>query len=318
MSNILVLGGTGFVGRSVCARLVEHSGGAGDTITVPSRHAARAKHLEVLPTVEVVDADVNDEAQLTALVAGRDAVVNLVAILHGSPAQFQRIHVDLPAKLARACVKNGVERVVHLSALGVSERAPSHYLRSKAAGEAVLRSAGLALTLLRPSVIFGEHDHFLNLFAGLQKMLPVLPLAGAQAKFQPVWVEDVAAAVVHCLFDVSTIGQTYECTGPEVFTLADLARLAGRLCGHERPIVALPGPVARAQALAMEWLPGEPLMSRDNIDSMRVPNVATAQSLGLAALGLSPASVQSVAPLYLGPDQGLARMNPWRAKAGRR
>ncbi|MDH5538644.1 MAG: complex I NDUFA9 subunit family protein, partial [Rhizobacter sp.] len=267
MSNILVLGGSGFVGRSVCAKLVERSGGAGDTVTVPSRHAERAKHIQMLPTVQLVDTDVNDEVQLARLVAGRDAVVNLVAILHGTQAQFQRIHVDLPAKLARVCTKAGVRRVVHVSALGVSERAPSHYLRSKAAGETLLKSAGLALSVLRPSVIFGESDHFLNLFADLQKVLPVLPLAGAQAKFQPVWVEDVAAAIVRCLFDVSTVGQTYQCAGPEVFTLAELARLAARLSGHERPIIELPEPLARLQAMLMEWLPGEPLMSRDNIDS---------------------------------------------------
>ena len=318
MFNILVLGGTGFVGRSVCAKLVERSGGASGSIVVPSRRPARAKHIQSLPTVQLVDADVNDEAQLAQWVAGRDAVINLVAILHGSQAAFQRAHVDLPAKLARVCLGANVKRVVHVSALGVSDRAPSNYLRTKAAGELMLKSARLDLSILRPSVIFGEHDRFLNLFATLQAVFPVVPLGGAQARFQPVWVEDVAAAVVRCLADPHTIGQTYECTGPRVYTLKELVELAGRLSGHPRPVIALADALARIQAAAMEWLPGEPLMSRDNIDSMRVANVATTQWPGLGALGLTPAALESIAPLYLSPGQGLARLNPWRAKAGRR
>ncbi len=317
MSNILVLGGSGFVGRSVCAKLVERSGGASGSIKVPSRRPARAKHIQLLPTVQVVGVDVNDEARLAQLVAGCDAVINLVAILHGSPAAFQRAHVDLPAKLARVCQGANVKRVIHVSALGVSDRAPSHYLRSKTAGELMLKSARLDLSILRPSVMFGEHDHFLNLFASLQKVLPVLPLGGAQARFQPVWVEDVAAAILRCLDDNHTIGQTYECTGPRVYTLKELVELAGRLSGHPRPVFALPDALARLQAAAMELLPGEPLMSRDNMDSMRTPNVATTQWPGLAALGITPTALESIAPLYLSAGQGLARMDPWRAKAGR-
>ena len=318
MFNILVLGGTGFVGRSVCARLVERSGGASGSIVVPSRRMARAKHIQLLPTVQVIEADVHDEAGLARLVAGRDAVVNLVAVLHGNQAAFQRVHVDLPAKLARVCLAANVKRVVHVSALGVSDRAPSNYLRSKAAGELVLKSARLDLSILRPSVIFGEHDRFLNLFATLQAVLPVLPLAGAHAQFQPVWVEDVASAILRCLDNTASIGQTYECAGPRVYTLKELVELAGRLSGHARPVVALPDGLARLQAAAMELLPGEPLMSRDNIASMRVPNVASAQWPGLAALGITPAALESIAPTYLSPGHGPARLDPWRAKAGRR
>ena len=314
MSNILVLGGTGFVGRSVCARLVERSGGA---IVVPSRRLARAKHIQFLPTVQLVEADVHDEARLARLVAGCDAVVNLVAILHGSAAEFQRVHVDLPAKLARVCLAAGVKRVVHVSALGVTDRAPSRYLRSKAGGELMLKSARLELSVLRPSVIFGEHDKFLNLFASLQAVFPAVPLGGAAAQFQPVWVEDVAAAVLRCLHDPATIGQTYECTGPSVFTLKALVELAGRLSGHLRPVLALPNGLARLQAAAMELLPGEPLMSRDNVDSMKVANVATGQWPGLAALGITPAALEAIAPQYLGAGQGPARLDPWRSKAGR-
>ncbi len=318
MFNILVLGGTGFVGRSVCARLVERSGGAGGAIVVPSRRPARAKHIQFLPTVQLVEADVHDEAGLAKLVAGCDAVVNLVAILHGSQAEFQRVHVDLPAKLARVCLAAKVKRVVHVSALGVSDRVPSRYLRTKAGGELMLKSARLELSVLRPSVMFGENDRFLNLFASLQAVFPLMPLGGARAQFQPVWVEDVAAAILRCLGDPATIGQTYECAGPRVYTLKELVELAGRLSGHERPVLALPDGLARLQAAAMEWLPGRPLMSRDNIDSMKVPNVATAQWPGLAALGITPTALEAIAPQYLSAGQGLARLDPWRAKAGRR
>ena len=314
--NILLLGGTGFVGRSVCEQLVERSGGGSAQVVVPSRRPANAKHLLPLPTVRVAPADVHDEAQLAALLRGCDAVINLVAILHGSAAQFERAHVELPRKLARACAVAGVRRVVHVSALGVGPAAPSRYLRSKTAGEAVLAAAGLDLTILRPSVIFGEHDRFLNLFARLQAVFPVLPLAGARARFQPVWVHDVAAAIVHCLDDATTIGRIYECAGPQVWTLKELVQAAGRWSGHARPVIGLPDALGRVQALAMEWLPGAPLMSRDNLDSMRVPNVATGRLPGLQALGITPATLGSVGPDYLGAGRGSARLNRWRARHG--
>jgi uncharacterized protein YbjT (DUF2867 family) len=314
MNHILILGGTGFVGRSVCEQLVERFGGGSAEIVVPSRHPAAAKHLQPLPTVRVVRADVHDEAQLGALVRGCDAVINLVAILHGGAAAFERAHVELPRKLARACAAQGVRRVVHVSALGVGDAAPSLYLRSKTAGEAVLASAGLDLTVLRPSVIYGEHDRFLNLFAQLQALFPVMPLAGAQARFQPVWVQDVAAAIVNSLGMPSSIGQTIECAGPEVFTLKELVQAAGRWSGHERPVIGLPDTLARLQAMAMEWLPGAPLMSRDNLDSMRAPNVASGRLPGLQALGITPATLASVAPGYLSAGQGVARLDRWRAR----
>ena len=313
MNQILILGGTGFVGRSLCEQLVERLGAGSAQIVVPSRQPARAKHLQPLPTVRVVQADVHDEAQLGALVRGCDAVINLVAVLHGSDAAFERAHVELPRKLVRACAAQRVRRVVHVSALGVGDAAPSRYLHSKTAGEAVLTAGGLALTLLRPSVIYGEHDRFLNLFARLQAVFPVLPLAGAQARFQPVWVQDVAAAIVASLDAPESIGQTLECAGPEVFTLKQLVQAAGRWSGHERPVFGLPDALGRLQALALEWLPGEPLMSRDNLDSMRTPNVASGRLPGLQSLGITPATLDSVAPGYLSAGQGLARLDAWRA-----
>lgn len=318
--NILILGGTGFVGRSVCGLLVDRSGGASAQVVVPSRLPSRAKHLQLLPTVRLVEADVHDEAQLTGLLRGRDAVINLVAILHGSEAAFQRAHVELPTKLARACASAGVRRVVHVSALGVGTDAPSHYLRSKTAGEAVLQKAansgtgGLALTMLRPSVIFGEHDRFLNLFASLQSVFPFMPLAGADARFQPVWVQDVASAIVDCLDDDSTIGEVIECAGPEIFTLKQLVAYAGRCAGHARPVIGLPESLGKLQAAAMEMLPGAPLMSRDNLDSMHTPNIASGRLPGLERLGITAAAVASVAPGYLAPGRGVARLDRWRAR----
>ncbi len=314
--KLLILGGTGFVGRSVCALLVDRSGGADADLLVPSRHPARAKHLQPLPTVRLVQADVHDETQLTALLRGRDAVLNLVAILHGSAAAFERVHVELPRRLARACAAAGVRRVVHISALGVAADAPSRYLRSKSAGEAVLRNAGLDLTILRPSVMFGAHDRFLNLFAQLQAVFPVLPLAGAQARFQPVWVQDVAAAIVNALADDATIAKTFECAGPQVFTLKELVQAAGRWSGHARPVIGLPDALGALQAAAMEWLPGEPLMSRDNLASMRVPNIASKRLPGLAELGIVPATLESVAPAYLAAGRGVGRLDRWRGRRG--
>jgi uncharacterized protein YbjT (DUF2867 family) len=314
--NILILGGTGFVGRAVCDKLVEKTGGGGAQIVVPSRQPASAKYLQLLPTVRLARADVNDEAQLMKLVPDSDTVINLVGVLHGSPADFERAHAELPLKLSRACAAAGVRRVIHVSALGSAKAAPSHYLRSKAAGEAMLSTAGLDLTILRPSVMFGEHDHFLNLFARLQARFPVIPLAGAQARFQPVWVQDVATAILRCLDEPTTIGKTFECAGPQVLTLKQLVQLAGRWSGHPRPVIALPDALGAAQALLMEALPGAPLMSRDNLASMRVANVASGQLPGLPVLGIAPTSLESVVPDYLGPARGLARLNHWRARRG--
>jgi NADH dehydrogenase len=317
MYRILVLGGTGFIGRSVCQRLVERSGGAGGRIKVPTRRPSRAGHIQLLPTVEVIAADIHDDAQLARLVAGRDVVINLVGILHGSAAEFQRVHVDLPARLARACRAAGVRRIVHVSALGADAAAPSNYLRSKAGGEAALRDAGLALTVFRPSVVFGEQDRFINLFARLQAILLVMPLAGADARFQPVWVEDVAAAIVRSLDMPATIGQVIECAGPTVCSLRDLVSAAGRWSGHPRPIIALPEALARAQAALMGLLPGTPLLSRDNLDSMKVPSVASANAPGLASLGITASSLETVMRPLLERRAGVQRLEPWRAQARR-
>lgn len=316
MRNVLVLGGTGFVGSELCAQLVRRC--PEGRILVPTRRLSHGRDLALLPTVELVRADVHDDATLARLLRGMDAVVNLVAILHGDAQRFEQVHVALPRRLARACREAGVRRLVHISALGAAPDAPSLYQRSKAAGEAALQAEpDLALTLLRPSVIFGDHDHFLNLFARLQALLPVIPLAGHDAKFQPVWVEDVARAVARCLDEPRSVGQTYECVGPHVYTLAELVRLAGRWSGHPRPVLPLPAGLGRLQALAMEHLPGGPLMSRDNLDSMRVPNVASGRLPGLQALGIEPAALEAVAPAYLARTRARTAYDNFRRLARR-
>lgn len=310
--DVLVLGGTGFVGRALCRRLVES--GRGGRITVPTRRLPHGRALGTLPTVDLVEADVHDAGQLKRLVAGHGAVINLVAILHGSEAAFQKVHVDLPERLAQSCIAAGVKRVLHVSALGVASNAPSRYLRSKAAGEAALREAGLELTILRPSVIFGAEDQLLNLFARLQAVLPLVALAGSQARLQPVWVGDVASALVRCLAQPQTIGQVIECAGPREYTLSELVHAAGRWSGHDRPQWPLPDWLGRMQALLLEMLPGVPLMSRDNLDSLGVPNVASGGLPDLASLGIAATELAAVAPQYLGAD---GRLDALRRAAGR-
>jgi len=315
--RVLVLGGSGFVGRHVCEQLAR----LGWHITVPTRRAVNAASVQSLPGLTVIEASVHSEADLARLMPGHDAVVNLVAVLHGSEERFENVHVDLPGKIASAMKKAGVQRLVHVSALGADPQGPSMYQRSKARGETVLHNAGLDLTILRPSVIFGAEDKFLNLFADLQSVAPFMPLAGSGTRFQPVWVADVARAVAVCLQKPDTIGQTYELCGPDVLTLGELVKLAGQWAGvnqgRGRPVIGLPMWVGWLQAAAMELAPGEPLMSRDNLASMQVDNVATGKLPGLQALGITAASAAGVAPTYLGHRGPRSKLNRWRAGAGR-
>jgi NADH dehydrogenase len=314
--RVVIIGGTGFIGSTIANRLSQ----AGVPTLIPTRRRSRAGHVLLLPMVEAVEADVHDPATLAGLIAGAEAVVNTVGILHsrsGSPygAAFARAHVELPKKIVAACRSAGVQRLVHISALGADADAPSEYQRSKAAGEAAIRSTGadLAWTILRPSVVFGRGDHFLNLFAGLARRFPVLPLAGAKTRFQPVYVEDVAEVVVRALAARDAAGQIFEVAGPAVYTLRELVEYVSALVGCPRPIIPLPEALAMLQARLMELAP-QPLMSRDNVRSLRVDNVARGRPL---PFGLSPTALEAVAPSWLGEGGSRARYYPFRRQARR-
>jgi len=316
--SVVVFGGSGFIGSHLLALLAEES----IPVLVPTRHEARVRHLTTLPGVDVVEADIHDDATLRTLLKGHTAAINLVGILHGSRAQpygpeFRRAHVDLPRRIVEACAVMGVERYLHMSALGANIDGPSMYQRSKADGELAARSRPeVAATIFRPSVVFGPGDHFLTVFARLQRRFPVIPLACASAVFQPVYVGDVAQAFVNALRNPSARHQVYQLGGPNVYTLAELVRLAGRYAGCERPIVELPPRLARLQARLFESLPGEPIITRDNLDSMKVDNVIdpAIQDLTAASLGIKLTALEAVAPHYLAPQEPLDRL---RARAGR-
>jgi uncharacterized protein YbjT (DUF2867 family) len=276
----LVIGGSWFLGQAVCNQLAK----AGYRITVPTRRYDRAKHLLTLPTCQIIEANIHDRATLGRLVSGQDIVVNLLGVLHSKPGKpygqnFRVNHLEFPKALCTAMSKHGAKRIVHISALGVGVQnpAPSMYLRSKTDGEAVVKDSGLAWTILRPSVVFGREDKFLNTFASLAKIAPFIPLAGADARFQPVSVSDVAKAVFACVEDQGkdTLHNTYDLVGTEIFTLKELVKLSARAVGKNPLVFGIPDVAAKAQAFLMELAPGEPLMSRDNVDSMKIDNIRT-------------------------------------------
>jgi uncharacterized protein YbjT (DUF2867 family) len=299
--RILVLGGSGFVGRQLSWSL----GRAGYAVRVPTRNRARARELLVAPEVEVVQADVHDEIALAELLAGCDAAVNLVGILNETGhrgAGFEKAHTELAAKLVRTCRRTGVRRLLQMSSLKAdAERGPSHYLRSKGRAERVIASESgdaVAFTIFRPSVIFGREDSLLNRFAALLQWLPILPLACAHARFAPVFVDDVAAAFTVALDDRATYGRTYELCGPDIYSLEELVRFVRAQLGLRRAIVALPEPLGRLQALVGEYLlPGKPF-SLDNHASLQVASLCSSD--GLASLGVRPHSLSAIAPTFLG------------------
>jgi NADH dehydrogenase len=305
LDNILVLGGAGFVGRHFAAALAAQ----GLTLTVPTRRRERAKHLLPLPTVDVVETDITAPGSLEALARGKQAVVNLVGILHGD---FERAHVQLPRAVVAACRASGVKRLLHMSALGASSAAPSEYLRSKALGErVVLDAADLAITVFRPSVIFGPEDRFLNTFACLARYFFVLPIACPRARFQPVYVGDVARVMSRALDEPDSHGKVYELAGPREYSLRELVELVCAITGRQRLVVGLPERLGYLQAWVMEKLPGR-LITRDNLRSMQVPNVAA----GPFPFGIQPQPLEAIAPTYLaplGPRERYPQLR-WRAR----
>jgi NADH dehydrogenase len=309
--TVIVLGGTGFVGRQVVAQLVD----AGHRVVVVTRRRAKARELFLLPTVDVVEGDVFDGAALARMAAGADAMINLVGILNeGGRNTFARAHVELARTAVAACRTAGVARLLHMSALAVAPDAPSRYLRSKAEAEAIVRASGLAWTIFRPSVIFGAEDRFLNLFVELGRLLPVIALGGASARFQPVWVGDVAYCFAYAATDDATIGQSYELAGPQVYTLRELVTWTLATAGIPRPILPLSPALAGLQARVMELLPGK-LLSRDNLASMRVDNVSAGPFPDVFAR--QPASLEALAPTWLAPASAHGRYDEYRAHGGR-
>jgi NADH dehydrogenase len=309
--RIVVLGGSGFIGRHIVARLVE----TGYAVVVPTRRRESAKELWPLPTVDVRDANVHDRAVLARLLDGADAVVNLVGILHERGEQtFERAHVALPASIVAACRSTGVRRIVHMSALGASRDAPRRYLRSKAEGEALVVASGLDTTVFAPSVVFGRGDSFLTMLAGLLRLLPVVVLAAPDARFQPVWVGDVAHCFAHALDDPRTIGHRYELGGPRTYTLRQLVEWVGETTGHVRPVIPLGRSLSALQARVLECLPGK-LMTRDNLASMQVPNV-TAQPFP-PVFGITPAALEAIGPTYLGPAATRSAYDGYRTHGAR-
>lgn len=310
ISQICVIGGAGFVGRHLCQQLAAQ----GYRVRVPTRDRERAKALILLPTVDVVVADVQDPAALAAMVRGCDAVINLVGVLHDASGKrgFAAAHVELARKVVAACRANKVRRLLQMSAFGAAMDAPSAYLRSKGEAETIVRESGLDFTIFRPSVIFGPDDSFLNMFACLLRALPVIALASPGARFQPVYVDDVAAAFVRALPDMKTFGQSYALCGPQRYTLRELVAYVGRITGRQRPILGLNRALSYCQAYAMEWLPVK-LMTRDNLRSMEVDSVSDS----VFPFGIKPRALEAVAPMWLATRTPRARYQRFRNAAGR-
>ena len=316
--RIAILGGSGFVGRHLVAALIRE----GCSTRVFTRRRSRSRSLLVMPTCEVVETDVHRVSNLHSCLAGCDAVVNLAGILNehaGAGDRFRDVHAELPGKLVEACRRHRIERMLHMSALGVDADAPSEYLRTKFHGERVAHGAeagGIAVTSFRPSVIFGPGDSFFNRFAGLLALSPlVFPLACPEARFAPVYVGDVVRAFLAALGDETTAGQCYELCGPRTYTLRELVAYTAEVTGRRRLIVGLGDRLSRLQGRVLERLPGKPF-STDNYLSTRIDSVCSGRN-GLRELGITPRSVESVVPSYLGRGERHARLGRLRASAYR-
>jgi NADH dehydrogenase len=315
--TIAVLGGTGFLGTRLVARLIKDGHG----VTVLSRDREQHKHLLVLPGLTLENCDVYQQAQLSERLRGKDVVVNLVGILNErgfGGAGFRRAHTELTRVVLQAARSGGVDRLLQVSALKAAPDAPSYYLRSKGDAEQLIREAGGALdwTIFQPSVMFGPGDSFLNRFAGLLAAVPlVFPLARPNARLQPVLVDDVIDAMLRCLHGGASSRQTYELGGPQIYSLREIVALVAALTGRRRWIIGLPDFAARIQARAMDFVPGRPF-STDNYRSLTIDSVCSED--GFAKLGLKPRSMVASARQYLGAFEENAHLSQNRASAGRR
>ena len=293
IEQICVLGGTGFVG----GQLVTHLANNGFKLKLLTRHRERHKQFLVNPSIKLIQADVRDDRVLREQVAGCDAVINLIGILNGSEQTFRAVHAELPRCIAMACKELGVQRLLHMSALNAdAEQGPSLYLRTKGEGEQAVfavAEGNVKATIFRPSIIFGPGDSFFNMFASLLRLSPIFPLACPDARFAPVYVDDVVEAFQASLLNEATFGKSLELCGPRVYTFRELIELTAKMIGHRRLIWGLPDKLARLQARAFEYAPGQPF-TMDNYRSLQVDSVC--HENGFAGLGITPKSVEVVMP----------------------
>ena len=318
IERIGIFGGTGFVGSFLANELVER----GYALTVFTRSRDRARHIWLLPNTDVVEIDVHDEAAVTARLDGCDAVVNLVGILNekgDDGSGFRRVHTELTRSIIKAATAARVKRYLHMSALNADPFGPSYYLRTKGEAENAALAAhdeGLPTTVFRPSVIFGPDDDFFNRFATLLKLSPgVFPLACANARFQPVYVGDVAEAFVRCLDDRATFGQRFDLGGPEQKSLIELVRYVADVTGTRRLVIPLGSALSKLQANVLEYVPGKPF-SRDNLRSASEDSVCRGEN-GLVTLGIEPTAIAEVVPYYLGDRSIRKRYYDMRSAARR-
>ncbi|MCD8562835.1 MAG: complex I NDUFA9 subunit family protein [Alphaproteobacteria bacterium] len=300
---ITVFGGTGFIGRNIVRDLAQQGARVKIATRVPE-HAYFLKPCGAVGQIVPVTCNYADESSIKAAVKGSDFVINCIGILYEKKkGQFDRLHAALPGVIARACTEYNVARFVHISALGI-EKASSRYAASKREGEKAILSAFPKASILRPSVVFGPDDDFFNRFAGLAEILPALPLiGGGHTRFQPVYVGDVAQAVISCLSlpsegDNAPEGHIYELGGPEIMNFREVYETLFRVTGRRRTLVSLSWGFAKIQASFMAFLPKPPLTC-DQIEQLKTDSIAAEKALGLQDLGITPTALELVLPLYL-------------------
>lgn len=287
---VTIFGGGGFVGRYVAQALLAQ----GARVRVAQRDIATANNIKPLGNlgqVQLIAADVRKPASVGRAVEGADAVVNLV----GSFANMDAVQNIGAGNIAKAAAQAGVGSLVHISAIGADVQSDADYGRSKAAGEAAVRAAFPAATILRPSIVFGREDQFVNRFAGLIRMLPVVPVIGAETKFQPVFVGDVAKAVVAALGRSG--GETFELGGPDIYSMIQLNHWIAKAIGHDKTFIAVPDFAAELLAKGTGWLPGAPITT-DQLKMLARDNVVTGTD-GLATLAVIPTPLDVVAHDWL-------------------